>query len=687
MLQNKIRLVQALKITTNGNKCNKKEVIQQIIKNLSEYTHHQGYFSRTIGFSLPKSFKIAMVELATEFSITLTEENLTKISAIILNNTNTEKIENEINKLNGIRNSDTNNAFIGYLPVDTSTVNEFYITSESKNPEIKHTQTIINFIIDQKYSTGHFSEVINERKYNGIYKNSWFTKYNTNTTLNPNDVKLYKKSEKGHIITSAMALQNTQQSFTQNDASNLCANTVVAIENIIDNMDNMDNSNNVSVLIRTKDGTTTTLLNNIPKSNFNKTLLIKELNQSLFNPYYAVRTNEFNPNTILTKTDIEKYINQQMQLIIIDKNNQEYIIKAKLNFDAVNNCKYVTWECGTDNAFKKVPAKYMFHFVGNGDTANGHFEYACEISKDNDTIHVLNDYSNKSMNHLLTGNTANKTSFGGSINPHLCSLNKCKEEHNQKNKSDFREYHKSMLKKYNEESNNNDSTLTDILNLEETSNINSSQDDLRKLIENYTYYDNTMFDELPDPCRLNEVLDSMQRPPLNITIFAHSYGNLAAVKFIEKIKQTSDYSESNSAINIGYIGFATPTSLSDIAENIVGAPITNLAKKLHIIEDSEVLDTLNKFQIPYQIYNNTSDNVIPAVTQIRKEHLKENSHGKLMNIAHLYDSVDNTDGWQHNIWFNQTLQQSNTESLILPEGFLKVFNDDYKRLQEQMLNK
>jgi hypothetical protein len=109
----------------------------------------------------------------------------------------------------------------------------------------------------------------------------------------------------------------------------------------------------------------------------------------------------------------------------------------------------------------------------------------------------------------------------------------------------------------------------------------------------------------------NSLVERDPAQPIELQIYAHSYGNLASAKFMERVRETTPDKP------IFFIGSATASSLVDIATALVGG-LANIADTLKLLNKSNVFNALNNEKTTAIIFNDSKDAIVKANAQIQR---------------------------------------------------------------------
>jgi|GEM_PF-5864919 len=373
----------------NGSSGSNEEVIKEVLNNLSQLAKHQSIFSKSFGFSIPKSLQIVACELAKRFGILLTEHNLAKLLYLVCTSRDTV---------------DCNEKLLALAKESVTKTSEVITSSD---PNINNVLKVTQFILNST-NTGHFKNTINEAK-TEIYRNSHDTNYKVNNLFNK-DIELFNEkhftfwSGKTHTASGLVGLSTSGQRYNQ-------STYLKSVPNAIANL-----------------GTITELHIN---GELQKTETYLDLEVELPNILKKLCPED----GISRKNAIEFYQNPDLKLeFTVNTGNkyvEKYIIKPILTHDKINDHYFVHWEFGTQDSFNKIPPAYMFNFSGNMGTVPNQFISASYLLNSTNTIQILMDYPNKGLNHILNpGLTARNISIKGSINPHLAAYNYYCKKHN-----------------------------------------------------------------------------------------------------------------------------------------------------------------------------------------------------------------------------------------------------------------
>jgi hypothetical protein len=103
-----------------------------------------------------------------------------------------------------------------------------------------------------------------------------------------------------------------------------------------------------------------------------------------------------------------------------------------------------------------------------------------------------------------------------------------------------------------------------------------------------------------------------QNCPVNLEIYAYSYGNLAATQFMNRVRERDPEKP------ILYIGSGVAKSLLDIAKEWTGGVVASIADLCKLLNTSDVSTALSQPNITSLLFNHTADAIIPLGSQIEK---------------------------------------------------------------------
>lgn len=366
-------------------------IMKRFKQNLITLSQHQNWFSRNVGFSLPKSLTIATVELAVFLDIPLNEQNLAKLLYLIISYCKV----NEFNEFNEFT-AKINNLKAGNLIISGKSILQGF----NENSAINHVLKVIEFILSFEGSamTEHFNAVILERQINEQkpkYKNSFYSAYNNyNLTslailgADSKDFKLTRQSLFNHL-----ALPSESQPFTSEDLKDSIEGCLLNVWSCLYKGSESEDKTNAC-------------------------------NEFLYLYYYNCCKALLPPNTINRQEIISFYqsVDRSFSFICC---GISFKIKVDLVSDDINGHKYLVWQVGRNEAFikNKLGRHYIFHFKGNYEHVRSTLNLAGKFAASTDAIQVITGYPCRDVNRVLNNLTPAKTSVKGSANSAIAAYN------------------------------------------------------------------------------------------------------------------------------------------------------------------------------------------------------------------------------------------------------------------------
>lgn len=180
----KVTILQNVFTTQNNqNVIDCENLLEQIVTNVQKLAYHQNWFSRNVGFSIPKGLQIAACELARRYKIVVNERNLAQISYLLIRAAETKSLDKS--------SSNIKPDIIKKLHNELEILQDGFIAGTNSFPlnmssQIKEFDKIYKILkqTQQPTQTGYFKTVINEypRGYNKTFYSD-YSQLKTNKTF------------------------------------------------------------------------------------------------------------------------------------------------------------------------------------------------------------------------------------------------------------------------------------------------------------------------------------------------------------------------------------------------------------------------------------------------------------------------------------------------------------------------